>query len=116
RHRRLVEQRRFGFGQAEQLGGVRGLRFCQFHLAEAGTDDQDLGVAADLFADVFPAPALLALDVEQFFGEVGSFHMGSPLFVMPGLVPGIHVFDWLSKTWMAGPSPALTPGFIYLLS
>jgi hypothetical protein len=29
--------------------------------------------------------------------------------VMPGLVPGIHVFLQLqSKTWMAGTSPAMT--------
>jgi hypothetical protein len=30
---------------------------------------------------------------------------------MPGLVPGIHVFDALrieKKTWMAGTSPAMT--------
>jgi hypothetical protein len=27
---------------------------------------------------MFPAPALLALDVEQLFGEVGSFHVSSP--------------------------------------
>jgi hypothetical protein len=26
------------------------------------------------------------------------------MFVMPGLVPGIHVF----KSWMAGTSPAMT--------
>jgi hypothetical protein len=26
-------------------------------------------------------------------------------FVMPGLVPGIHVFLPASKTWMAGTSP-----------
>ena len=32
-------------------------------------------------------------------------------FVMPGLVPGIHVFAALqhNKTWMAGTSPAMTP-------
>jgi hypothetical protein len=33
--------------------------------------------------------------------------------VMPGLVPGIHVFLWCtdkSKTWMAGTSPAMTVG------
>jgi hypothetical protein len=29
-------------------------------------------------------------------------------FVMPGLVPGIHVFS-APKTWMAGTSPAMTP-------
>jgi hypothetical protein len=31
-------------------------------------------------------------------------------FVMPGLVPGIHVFASLKagKTWMAGTSPAMT--------
>ena len=32
------------------------------------------------------------------------------LLVMPGLVPGIHVFlafRW-GKTWMAGTSPAMT--------
>src|SRR5215207_1175244 len=30
--------------------------------------------------------------------------------VMPGLVPGIHVFSpyWHSKTWMTGTSPAMT--------
>jgi hypothetical protein len=28
--------------------------------------------------------------------------------VMPGLVPGIHVFLLGSKTWMAGTSPAMT--------
>jgi hypothetical protein len=27
---------------------------------------------------------------------------------MPGLDPGIHVFDSPSKTWMAGASPAMT--------
>jgi hypothetical protein len=29
------------------------------------------------------------------------------MFVMPGLVPGIHVFT-AAKTWMAGTSPAMT--------
>jgi hypothetical protein len=29
-------------------------------------------------------------------------------FVMPGLVPGIHVFLFEAKTWMAGTSPAMT--------
>jgi hypothetical protein len=29
-------------------------------------------------------------------------------FVMPGLVPGIHVFVCENKTWMAGTSPAMT--------
>jgi hypothetical protein len=27
---------------------------------------------------------------------------------MPGLVPGIHVFLFAAKTWMAGTSPAMT--------
>jgi hypothetical protein len=30
--------------------------------------------------------------------------------VMPGLVPGIHVFVSASKAWMAGTSPAMTIG------
>ncbi len=30
------------------------------------------------------------------------------LSVMPGLVPGIHVFLCSNKTWMAGTSPAMT--------
>jgi hypothetical protein len=32
------------------------------------------------------------------------------IFVMPGLVPGIHVFAELKRaeTWMAGTSPAMT--------
>jgi hypothetical protein len=34
-------------------------------------------------------------------------------FVMPGLVPGIHVFETQqpAKTWMAGTSPAMTALF-----
>jgi hypothetical protein len=28
--------------------------------------------------------------------------------VMPGLVPGIHVFLAVTKAWMAGTSPAMT--------
>src|SRR6185437_17058886 len=74
----LVQHRGFGLRQSEQLARVGGLRFCQFHLAENGADDQDFGIAANFFADVFPAPALLALDVEQLFGEVGSLHVSSP--------------------------------------
>jgi hypothetical protein len=27
---------------------------------------------------------------------------------MPGLVPGTHVFERLSETWMAGTGPAMT--------
>jgi hypothetical protein len=31
------------------------------------------------------------------------------MYVMPGLVPGIHVFArGKMKTWMAGTSPAMT--------
>ena len=29
---------------------------------------------------------------------------------MPGLVPDIHVFASINKTWMAGTSPAMTKG------
>jgi hypothetical protein len=34
-------------------------------------------------------------------------------FVMPGLVPGIHVFKTAKprKAWMAGTSPAMTAKF-----
>jgi hypothetical protein len=32
-----------------------------------------------------------------------------PFSVLPGLVPGIHVFlHFSNKTWMAGTSPAMT--------
>src|SRR5262249_11092132 len=55
-----------------------GLRLGELHLAENGADDQHLGIAADLVADVLPAPALLALDIEQLFREVGSFHCSLP--------------------------------------
>ncbi|WP_276326497.1 hypothetical protein [Bradyrhizobium valentinum] len=36
--------------------------------------------------------------------------------VMPGLVPGIHVFASINreKTWMAGTSPAMTKEAIHL--
>jgi len=37
----------------------------------------------------------------------------SLVVVMPGLVPGIHVFPYAlsNKTWMAGTSPAMTGHF-----
>jgi hypothetical protein len=39
------------------------------------------------------------------FGQHPRLHR----FVMPGLVPGIHVFRLMRrKTWMAGSSPAMT--------
>src|SRR5579872_2044790 len=57
--------------------GGRGLG--SFHRAEDCTDNQHLGGAADLFADMFPAPAFLALDIEQLFGEVGSIHRSVPV-------------------------------------
>jgi len=34
--------------------------------------------------------------------------LSQTLHVMPGLVPGIHVYRTASKTWMAGTSPAMT--------
>jgi len=35
--------------------------------------------------------------------------LDSIILVMPGLVPGIHVFfSYCGKTWMAGTSPAMT--------
>ena len=34
--------------------------------------------AANLLADMLPGPALLALDVEDFFGEVGTGHRKPP--------------------------------------
>jgi hypothetical protein len=33
---------------------------------------------------------------------------GSCSVVMPGLVPGIHVFVFRRKAWMRGPSPRMT--------
>ena len=40
----------------------------------------------------------------------GSEFGGTCDFVMPGLVPGIHVFSLVQrdKTWMAGTNPAMT--------
>src|SRR5262249_16069070 len=36
--------------------------------------------------------------------------------VMPGLVPGIHVFRAASKAWMAGTSPAMTWRWLMLIA
>ena len=40
-------------------------------------------------------------------GAVFQARRLSPFAVMPGLVPGIHVFE-KKRTWMAGTSPAMT--------
>src|SRR5262249_21170370 len=50
------------------------LRLGELHLAEQRAHQQYWGRAADLFVDVFPAPSLLALDVENFLGEIGTCH------------------------------------------
>src|SRR4029077_3282744 len=55
-----------------------GLRFCQLHLPEHGAGDQKRRHAADLAADMFPVPPLLAFDAEHFLGEFGSRHGRSP--------------------------------------
>src|SRR6202041_1913692 len=102
-----VKHRGLRFGQPEQLAGIGGLRLGQLHLAQDGADDQDFGIAADLFADVLPAPALLALDVEQLFSEVGSFHVSLPFkSVMSGLVPAmilVLIPDAVHQTPMRSP-------------
>jgi hypothetical protein len=38
-HRRLVQHRDFGFGEAEQLAGIGRLRLGQFHLTKNRADD-----------------------------------------------------------------------------
>ena len=76
-HRHFIEQSLLDFGEAEQFCSGRSLRLGQLHLSEDSAHDQHLGMAADLGADVFPAPAVLALDVEQLLGEIGSLHEAS---------------------------------------
>jgi hypothetical protein len=50
--------------------------------------------------------------MERHFGLGRSIALADLVFVivMPGLVPGIHVFTCrrIAKTWMAGTSPAMT--------
>src|SRR5262249_53104543 len=87
RHRRaamgyLVEHRLLGVTQSEQLGRLGGLRLGQFHLPEQRAGDQHRRHAADLFADMLPRPAFLALDIEDFFGEVGTVHGRAPWCLM----------------------------------
>src|SRR5262249_16472532 len=72
--RHLVEQSLLALAQAEQFGRPRGLRLGQFHLAEQGAGDQNRRHAADIGANLFPAPAFLAFDVKQFRGEFGPRH------------------------------------------
>src|SRR5262249_24030466 len=83
RHRRaavrnFVQHSLLGVAQSDQFGRLGGLRLGQFHLPEQCAGDQYRRHAADLLADVLPGPALLALDVEDFFGEVGTIQVGSP--------------------------------------
>src|SRR5262245_8184828 len=77
-HWHLVEQDGLGVAQAEQLGRLGGLRLGELHLAEQRADQEHWRIAADLLADVFPAPALLALDIENFLGEPGTIHRFTP--------------------------------------
>src|SRR5499426_363310 len=89
-HRHLVEQRGLGRAQAEQLA-----------------HQQHRRIAADLLADMLPAPALLALDVENLFGESGAIHLWvscSLDSILPTDPPGVIP---------AGRRPARGPGSMY---
>src|SRR6185312_14215607 len=44
--------------------------------------------------------------------DILAVHFRFSRFVMPGLAPGIHDFDLLTKTWMAGTNPAMTPSVL----
>src|SRR5215510_12122630 len=106
-HRHLVEQRGLGRAQAEQLARLGGLRLGQLHLAEQCAHQQHRRIAADLLADMLPAPALLALDVENLFGESGAIHLWvscSLDSILPTDPPGVIP---------AGRRPARGPGSMY---
>jgi hypothetical protein len=47
-------------------------------------------------------------DVPLAWIAVSSPAMTALLSVMPGFMPGIHVFLAVRKTWMAGTSPVMT--------
>ena len=73
-HRNLVEHPLFALGEPEQAGGAFGERLGQLHLAEQRPDHQNRRHAADLFTDIFPAPPLLALDVEDLLDQLLTLH------------------------------------------
>src|SRR5579885_647222 len=75
-HWHLVEQGLLAGREAEQLCRVRRLRLGELVLAEDRSRHQDRRHAADLLAYVFPAPALLALDVEKLLSQSGTRHDG----------------------------------------
>src|SRR5262249_12318965 len=93
-HRHLVEHRGLGPRQAEQLSGLGGLWLGQLHLAEQRANQQNLGIAADLAADVLPGPALLALDVENLLGEIGAIHRCLLLTIMLLPIMLLPKFAW----------------------
>jgi hypothetical protein len=60
----LVKNGDLRFRESEQLPGLRRLRLRQLHLAEDGTNDRHRRKSAYHFANMLPAPAFLALDIE----------------------------------------------------
>jgi hypothetical protein len=60
--------------------------------------------ASDIFVKALPKTVVRDRNAE-YIRQRRSF----PIFVMPGLVPGIHALCVApKKTWMAGTSPAMT--------
>ena len=72
--RRLVEHPLLRLAQLEKRGGLGGERLDEFHLTEQRADDQHFRDAADLLADVRPAPATGAFDVENLLGQFFAAH------------------------------------------
>src|SRR5262249_29532042 len=107
RHRRaavrnFVQHSLLGVAQSEQFGRLGGLRLGQFHLPEQCAGDQHRRHAADLLADVLPGAALLALDVEDFFGDVGTSHVGLPSLAL-------SQFESYSAPFRGGSAHRLLP-------
>jgi hypothetical protein len=87
--RHLVEHGLFILRQREQLGRRRRLRLGEFLVAEQGAGNHHRRHAADLLADMFPGPSILALDVENLFREIAALHITLQIrFVLRG--PSLH--------------------------
>src|SRR5271170_422924 len=77
-HGNLVEEPFLAFIEVEELRGLFALRFGELHLTEKRADDQNLRHAADLADDMFPAPAFVALNIENFLSQIAAFHNSLP--------------------------------------
>jgi hypothetical protein len=89
----------------KELAGFLGERLRQLHLPEQRANYQNGRQAADFVGDMFPAPALLTLDVEYLFGKLVSLHRRSTSRFPPAARPAGELTQFPGRNLRPAEAP-----------